>query len=164
MPYETNAFIPQGGPLQVSFANYQQPASPFFAQGMSAVGIEGQQDLNSGKLMGHAPMTVTINPKLATRSSSEASFLQRAIKTTSLKLYKRTMAKRILFDESKRATGVIVEADGEEYTLFANNEIIVSAGAVSGNLSTSFIRDLDALHSSIPLNSSWSPALDLLQF
>ena len=44
------------------------------------------------------------------------------------------MAKKILFDENREAVGVNVEAQGSqnwEYTLYANKEVIISAGTVS---------------------------------
>jgi choline dehydrogenase len=35
----------------------------------------------------------------------------------------------VLFDENKKATGVLVETQGFQYTLSARKEVIVSAGA-----------------------------------
>lgn len=115
----------------MSFANYQQPVGPLFANGMKAAGIKRQNGLNSGQLNGYATSTVCVDPKSATRSSSEASFLQTAFKKTGLKVYPRTLAKKILFDADKKATGVDVETRGKKYTLSAKREIIVSSGAVS---------------------------------
>ena len=131
LPYDASAFSQQGGPLQVSFANYQQPVSPFIAKGMTAAGIKEQDGFNSGHLNGHASTTVCVAPISETRSSSEASFLQYAFMNTGLKVYQRTMANKILFDAMKKATGVVVTTDGVTYTLSANKEIVVSSGAVS---------------------------------
>ncbi len=130
---------------------------------MTAVGIKAQQGLNSGTLMGHAPTTVEVDPKDEIRSSSEESFLQSAIRNTSIRVYHHTMAKRILFNRNKKATGVIVETDGKTYTLSAHKEIIVSAGAVSYTLSMRIINVLPVMYSSIHLSCSWSPVLDLVQ-
>lgn len=131
LPYDASAFSSQGGPLQVSFANYQQPFGPFLAKGMKAAGIKEQKGLNSGTLNGYAAVTLTVDPKSETRSSSETSFLRTAFTETGLKVYQRTMAKKILFDAKKKATGVNVVTDGKTYTLSANKEVIVSSGAVS---------------------------------
>ena len=38
------------------------------------------------------------------------------------------MAKKILFDTNKKATGVIVDTEGKEYTPSATKEVIVTAG------------------------------------
>ncbi len=131
LPYDSNAFSPQGGPLQVSFANYQQPVSPFLAKGMRAVGIKEQDGLNSGLLNGYAATTVCVDPKSETRSSSEASFLQTAIKRSVLQVYQGTMAKKIIFNSAKKATGVLINTNGETYVLSSRKEIIISSGAVS---------------------------------
>lgn len=131
LPYDPSAFSPQGGPLQLSFANYQQPVSPFLSKGMEAAGIKQQKGLDSGTLNGYAALTVCVDPKTETRSSSEASFLQTAFVKTGLKVYPHTMAKKILFDVKKKATGVDVVTEGKAFTLSAKREIIVSAGAVS---------------------------------
>ena len=131
LPYDASAFSQQGGPLQVSFANYQQPVSPFIARGMKTAGIKEQEGLNSGTLNGYASTTVCVDPISETRSSSQTSFLEYAFGNTGLKVYQRTMADKILFDEMKKATGIVVTTDGVTYTLSANKEIVVSSGAVS---------------------------------
>lgn len=133
IPFDATAFSPQGGPLQVSFTNYQQPVSPFLAKGMRAVGIKRQNGFNSGQLNGYAVSTVCVDPKSQTRSSSKASFLETAFMKTGLKVYPHTLAKKILFDAGKKATGVDVETFDKTYTLSAKREIIVSSGAVSRN-------------------------------
>ena len=130
-PYDSSAFSPRGGPLQVSFSNYEQPANIHWQKGMDAAGLKAQNGLNSGILDGYATTSLTEDPRTETRSSSEASFLRNALKTTSLKFYEYTMGKRILFSSSKKATGVIVETNGTTYTLSARKEIIISSGAVS---------------------------------
>ena len=38
------------------------------------------------------------------------------------------MAKKVLFDTNKKATGVIAGTEGKEYTLSATKEVIVTAG------------------------------------
>ncbi len=72
-------------------------------------------------------MTDEIRPEDATCSSSEASYLRQAIKNTSITVYTHTQARRILFDQSKNATGVSVYTAGFEYTISANKEVILSA-------------------------------------
>ena len=131
LPYDASAFSPQGGPLQVSFTNYQQPVSPFLAKGMKAISIKEQDGFNSRILNRYATTTVTVDPKSEIRSSSEESFLQTALMKTAMKVYQHTVTEKILFDTTKRAKGVSVVTDGETYTLSAGKEIIVSAGTVS---------------------------------
>ena len=112
-------FPSKGDPFKVSFANYQQPVSPFIAKGMTSAGIKEQDGFNSGHLNGHASTTVCVDPISETRSSSQASFLQYAFMNTGLKVYQRTMADKILFDAMKKVTGVVVTTDWVMYTLSA---------------------------------------------
>ncbi|KAE8373501.1 hypothetical protein BDV26DRAFT_285071 [Aspergillus bertholletiae] len=127
-PYDASAYSPEGGPLQISFPNYQAPSDPFMETAFSQSGLNLINGLNSGHLDGFAPTTFVINPTDQTRSSSEASFLQHALDTTPLRLYLRTLAKKIIFDSNKTATGVLVETNGAEYTVTAKKEVILSAG------------------------------------
>jgi choline dehydrogenase-like flavoprotein len=52
-----------------------------------------------------------------------------------LKVFTHSLAKRVLFDGSKTAIGVVVETGGFNCTLSASKEVILSAGAVSPNSS-----------------------------
>ena len=130
--YDASVFSASGGPLQVSYPNYQQPFTKYVQKGLQAIGLSSIAGLNSGKLLGFSIATVTIDPKDETRSSSETSFLQAGvIAGTNLQIYKNTLAKKINFNAAKKATSVTVNTAGETYTLSANKEVIVSAGLVS---------------------------------
>ncbi|RHZ65327.1 GMC family oxidoreductase [Aspergillus thermomutatus] len=131
-----DAFDPSGGPLEVSFGNSVDAFGTWAQRAFTAVGMEQIDGLNSGKLLGAAYGSSTINPRNAQRSSSESSFLQEAISSGSAPtIYINAMAQRILFDSNKGATGVQVSTAGTfgtapvNYTLNARKEVIVSAGA-----------------------------------
>lgn len=127
--YDSSAFESSGGPLQVSYANYAMPFSTWMDLGMQAIGINQTQDFNTGSLMGGQYCSSTINPKDETRSSSQSSFLT-SIKPSTLTTYSNTLAKKIIFDSNKKATGVQVKgALGIISTIKAKKEVIVSAGA-----------------------------------
>lgn len=92
--------------------------------------------LNSGKLLGSAFSTFMIDPRNGRRSSSEASFLQNAIQSgRAPTVYKNTLGTRILFNESKTATGISALTAGTfgtpsvDFILTARKEVIVSGGA-----------------------------------
>lgn len=129
--YKLDAFSPTGGPLHVSYPNYAAPFSSWVERGLRAIGLGKASDFNSGKLFGSQYASLTIRPSDQTRSSSEASFIQSAVNTSNpnLKLYTGTMARKVLFDDSKTATGVEVQSDNMVYTIHAAKEVIVSAGA-----------------------------------
>lgn len=127
--YNANAFDSNGGPLQVSYSNYAQPFSSWMNLGMQAIGINETQDFNSGSLMGGQYCSSTIDPSSELRSSSQASFLT-SIKPLTRKTFSQTLAKKIVFNEQKKATGVQVKGIfGNTFTLSASKEVIISAGA-----------------------------------
>ena len=73
-------------------------------------------------------MLETINATTQTRDSSETSFLRSQLDNYNLVVYQSTLGKRILFDDSKTATGVVVDSEGLSYVLTATKEVILSAG------------------------------------
>ena len=117
-----------GHPLHVTLPNYANAFASWLLQGFAKIGIPAASDFVSGSLAGAAYGMVTLDPKTMTRSSSESSFWRLALQTTNLVTYQSTLAKRILFD-SKKATGVVVDTQGLQYTLSAKREVIVSNGA-----------------------------------
>ncbi|KAM0271681.1 hypothetical protein ACHAQH_008967 [Verticillium albo-atrum] len=129
--YSAAAFSPSGGPLQVSYANYAQPFSTWLEPALNEIGIADAEDFNSGSLMGAQYCASTIDPSSQTRDSSQTSFLREAQGRSNLKVYTTTLARKIVFDTSKRATGVVVSSALAlgQYTLRARKEVILSAGA-----------------------------------
>lgn len=161
--YDPDAFIPNAGPLQVSYGNYQYSYGAPLSRGLESLGFSQLAGINSGKLIGYTAATVSVDPRTATRSSSETSFLQSAAENSSIKIYPNALAKRILFDSDKKATGVEVQATSLHnftYQLSASKEVILSAGAVSSTKSLHVTRL--RIQSGIHRNYSWFPASVLL--
>lgn len=118
------------GPVHVSFSNWANTFGSWVKLALKELGMEELPDFVSGRLFGYQYASHTIDGETQTRSSSETSYLRGAIsKTSQLQVYKSSLAKRILFDSDKRATGVVVDTGGVQYTLMAAKEVIVSAGA-----------------------------------
>lgn len=117
------------GPLQVSYPNFVDVFGTWVQPALVRGGMRGINGFNSGGLIGSAYATFTIKPSNAQRSSSESSFLQRAVQNTTLKIYKNSLAQNILF-QNKTARGVAVSTNGTNYVLRATKEVIVSAGAL----------------------------------
>ena len=127
--YNESAFgSGRNGPLEVSYSNYAMPFSSWMKLGMKAIGINEANDFNSGSLMGFQYCSSTIRSTDQTRSSSHAAFLNELSQITHLIVYHHTLAKRILFDDGS-AKGVRVATGESAYTLRANKEVIISAGA-----------------------------------
>lgn len=99
--------------------------------GLNEIGISTIEDFNSGSLLGCQYAATTIDPASETRDSSQSSFLDSAASQslTNLKVFSLTLAKKIIFDENKKATGVVAESNLIPYTINATKEVIVSAGA-----------------------------------
>lgn len=118
-----------GGPLQVSFGNYNDPFSSWVQPALQAIGQAAINGFQSGSLIGSAYTPFTINPKNSQRSTSESSFLRSA--TKNLVIYNNTLAERVIFaNKTARSVRVSPSEEGAvAYSLFARREIIISAGA-----------------------------------
>lgn len=134
--YNAAAFSPSGGPLKVSYPNYAQDFAPWMERGLNAIGLPNATDFNSGVLNGVTYAATTIDPSNGFRSSSRESFLASVSGRPNVYVFTATLAKQIIFNSSKKAIAVtvgptILGAGGglTLQTLYANHEIILSAGA-----------------------------------
>jgi len=125
----------QGGPVQVTYTNFVASFATWLEKAFDSLGVPNTTGFNNGNLLGKFYAQATIRNKDQTRSSS-ASYVYSAIKGTSaakntLKVFTQTMAKEIVFDANKKATGVKVSLLGAlpTYTIKARKEVIVSAGS-----------------------------------
>ena len=128
-PQFDSSNLGKGGPLSVTFSNYAQAIASYVQKGLQELEINPINGLTSGELLGSSYVMGTIQPKNQQRESSETGFLRPALGRTNLKVYPMTLAKNILFDSKKAATGVSVNTENEVYVLSAKKEVVVSAGA-----------------------------------
>ena len=133
-PQDPEAFLPEGGPFEVSYSNAVDPFGTWIKRAFVDVGLPQIDGLSSGHLLGSAYAPFTIDPKTGYRSSSESAFLQSALNShLSPITYHSTLATEILFDGIK-AIGVkaltagTYGTPGKNYTLSARKEVILSAG------------------------------------
>lgn len=126
--YDLSVMGNGSGPLSITFSHYVQAFGTWATRGLQAIGIPIVKGFESGSLMGQSYSMFTINATTMTRDSSETSFLRRALPYPKYKVYQTTMAKRILFNADKKATGVIVDTEARQYQLSATKEVIVTAG------------------------------------
>ncbi|KAI4762587.1 alcohol oxidase [Aureobasidium sp. EXF-3400] len=131
-PANASAFSGADGPLHVSHANWATPFASWGQLALREIGILDIPDFESGELLGSQYVPATLRPDDETRSTSESSYLQQSLAgdDSRLEVFIHTMAKRIIFDSNKTATGVVVETAGTPYTLNATREVILSAGAL----------------------------------
>jgi len=130
--YDPRAFSPSGGPLHVSYGNYQGEYGIELGEALRKSGFPAISGFNSGNLLGYGTATATIDARFAVRDSSETSFLQAAAVASDIKIYPQTLVSKVLFDENKKAIGVQVHsnqvAGALDYVLKARKEVILSAG------------------------------------
>ena len=131
--YDLNTLSNGRGPLSVTFGHYAQAFSSWTQAAFKQLGIQPTQGFTSGKLLGSSYQLLTIDAQTGKRDSSETSFLRKiGLARPNLIVFQSTLAKRIVFDSSKTATGVEVDIGnlgGITFILSARKEVIVSAGA-----------------------------------
>ncbi|KAK4963508.1 hypothetical protein LTR10_001137 [Elasticomyces elasticus] len=129
-PFDSDAFDPTGGPVQVSFSNSVDPLGTWFHKVFPAAGMPQLPGFSSGVIIGSGYALQTIDPVTAYRSSSEAALNNR----TAPIIYKNTLAAKIMFNGTT-ATGISALTQGTygtpsvNFTLTARKEVILSAGA-----------------------------------
>ncbi|GJD00210.1 GMC oxidoreductase [Colletotrichum higginsianum] len=129
---DMTAFDPEAGPLNVGYWNYFMPVSAAFAKGMETLGlVETPTGMNSGEVLGYAQFPAAIDSETQLRDSSQTSFLKAAANCAGerLRIYPNTLAKRIVFNAKKAASGVVVSSGGPEYVINVKREVVLAAGA-----------------------------------
>lgn len=117
------------GHLSVTYSNWASAFSTWVQDAMKASNIPIIKGFFSGTLIGQTYVPSTINPQNMHRDSAETAFLQSALGNPNYVVHIRTMAKKILFDSTKKATGVLVDTEKLQYTISARKEVILTAGA-----------------------------------
>ena len=95
---------------------------------MAAIGLKDAGDFNDGSILGYQWFQTTIDPKRQVRASSESTYLTAYKDLPNLTVFTKTLAKRVLFNAQKKATGVIVETSGTQSTPSIKREVVISAG------------------------------------
>jgi len=117
-------------PLQLSWTHWASSISTWTFAAYRALGLaDNPAAFENGDLGGYWYNPSTIDPATQHRSSSQTSFLDYAMQTTSIKVYTHALARQILFTEDKVANGVLVQSGYRNYTISAAKEVILSAGA-----------------------------------
>ncbi|KAH8896368.1 choline dehydrogenase [Thozetella sp. PMI_491] len=124
--YNPDAFGANEGPLHLSYSNNLRPFSTYLGAAFSEIGIPNAIDFSSGELNGSQFCLLTLDPNTATRCSSQAAFLEACQARPNLKVFRKTLAQKIIFDADKRAIGVDIDSG---LFLRARKEVILSAGA-----------------------------------
>lgn len=113
------------GPLTVSDLRFNNPLSDTFLAAAVAAGFKRNDDFNGADQEGVGYYQVTHRD--GARCSVARAYLYGRTRRN-LDIVTNATVLRVAF-EGKRATGVVIERNGREETLGANDEVILSAGA-----------------------------------
>ncbi|MEK9640623.1 MAG: GMC family oxidoreductase N-terminal domain-containing protein [Alphaproteobacteria bacterium] len=124
---EEDFYHGKGGPLWVSDPAEPHPIAEAYIKAGLEAGYEYNPDFNGKQQSGFGPIQWTT--KKGKRSSAATAYLNPAKKRRSLSIISKAQVYKIIF-EGKKAIGVEYEIEGKKYYAHANNEIIISAGAI----------------------------------
>lgn len=124
--YDISAFDPNAGPVRISYPNYASPITSWLQGALGELGVpESPDSFVSGQLVGATYVHSTLDPDKQKRESSETSYWKETKFRPNVRMYQLVMAKKILFDANKRATGVLLATGA---TISARKEVILAAG------------------------------------
>jgi choline dehydrogenase len=146
----TSDLVGQGGPLHIiNPKNHEHhPLSPIFLDACAELGFKPTEDFNGPQMEGYGWHHVNIG-KDGKRNSDAVAYLIPAMTRANLTVFTGCQATRLLF-KGRRCVGVEYVQEGKLKTVYANNEVIVSLGA------------LESPH--LLLNSGVGPADQLKKF
>lgn len=119
------------GPIYISRPEpgLRHPGAEAFMQACADLGYEENEDFNSGRMPGQA--RVNFNIEGGRRQSSATAFLRPAVERGGVTVLTDAPAFRLVIDRG-RVKGVSHLHAGRPHTVHAEEEVIVSAGAVDG--------------------------------
>ncbi|RDW92308.1 glucose oxidase [Coleophoma crateriformis] len=105
----------------------------------AALGVQWSEDVNSGRMVGYNRYPSHIDVALNIREDAGRAYYYPIANRTNLHLYPNTLAHRMTWDTTAQiptANGVVVQAVNSTtpYTISANKEVILSAGALASPL------------------------------
>lgn len=122
-----NEFHGAGGPLRVTTDYEKHPTTQKIVEACLQAGYPFNKDYNGADSEGinYAQM----NTKDGKRHSSAVAFLRPALERSNLSLLTNARVKKVNID-GKTATGVTYLQEGEDRTVTANREVILSGGTI----------------------------------
>ncbi|GDY25091.1 choline dehydrogenase [Agarivorans sp. Toyoura001] len=117
------------GPLATCNGNNMtlNPLYQAFIDAGQQAGYPKTSDYNGYQQEGFGPMHMTVDKGV--RASSSNAYLRSANKRKNLSVKQGVVTRKVLLKD-KRAVGVEIEVGGKIQSIYANNEVILSAGSV----------------------------------
>jgi len=116
------------GPLHVSRGKRDIPLHQAFVNAGRQAGFEMTDDYNGQKQEGFGPMEQTVHN--GQRWSTANAYLKPALKRPNVDMV-RCMARRVVFNDQKRAIGVEVERQGNIEIIYADREVVLAASSIN---------------------------------
>ncbi len=115
------------GPLYVTTGRGWSPLYDAFIEAGKQAGYPYTADMNGFQQEGFGPMQMTV--KNGVRWSTMRGYLEPVMDRPNLKVFSRAFSRRVLF-EGHRATGIEFEHRGERKIAYAEQRVILAAGAI----------------------------------
>ncbi|KAM0127810.1 hypothetical protein ACHAP3_008666 [Botrytis cinerea] len=130
------------GPLKVGWLNNLEDTNNFHTtlnDTYAALGVPSNDDVNTGKMVGYSRYPATYDSALNVRHDAGRAYYYPIANRTNLHLYPNTLAQRITWKsntDTPTANGIEVLPNDSStpYTIYANSEVILSAGALASPL------------------------------
>lgn len=123
-----NKFHGENGPLNVTFAKaYKTPFADAFVEACAENGIPKNSDYNGLDQAGASLMQFTI--KNGFRHSTASAFLKPVLRRPNLTVKTEALVSRVLINQGKAEGVEFLSRKGYKEKVFANKEVILSAGA-----------------------------------
>lgn len=123
------------GPVQVSFTKYAAKISEIWISALESLGVPSNEHPLAGNNIGASQQPSDINPANSSRSYSAAAYLFPNAGRKNLAVLTSALVERINWASSKGgnvvASGVTFTSGGQEYTVAAKKEVIISGGSIN---------------------------------
>ena len=120
------------GPVQVSYSPEYSPSHGLWHSTLNALGVETNSAHVAGSNVGVWTNVNAVDPRTASRCYSTSYISSRS---PNLHILTEALVQELLLDKDAQgqvaATGVKILCDGEQYTVSASREVIVSSGSVN---------------------------------
>ncbi len=123
-----NEYRGGNGLLPVNQSSNKNPLFKAFIEAAGEAGYEINSDMNGKSQDGFGMFDVTINK--GERASVSKHYLKPAEKRKNLNVFTNSFVEKIIFDEQK-AKGIEVKIKNKKEKIFANKEVIISAGSIN---------------------------------
>ncbi|WP_421856489.1 GMC family oxidoreductase [Marinomonas sp.] len=118
----------KNGPLQITELPYRSPVLDAVLKAGKEFGLPILKDINTPNTQGIGYTQATVD-RSGRRASSYRAFLKPALGRSNLTVITDTSVLRILM-EGHKATGIRCKQNGAEFDVYADREVIVSAGVM----------------------------------